>query len=34
LFIWFCQAALENEQRTRQAVRGIEKMFRKDGLVT
>jgi alanine-synthesizing transaminase len=26
-------AMIENEQRTRQAVRGIKEMFRKDGLV-
>jgi len=27
-------ALIENEQRTRQAVRGIKEMFRKDGLIT
>jgi alanine-synthesizing transaminase len=26
-------ALIENEQRTRQAVRGIKEMFRKDGLI-
>ncbi|KAA0888478.1 hypothetical protein FQ179_21155 [Pusillimonas sp. ANT_WB101] len=27
-----CRALIENEQRTRQAVRGIKDMFRKDGI--